>query len=289
LQRLDLLREWLESRLQRSDFTLEPASSDASFRRYVRVTETGGRTLIAMDAPPPQEDCRPFVHVARLFHAAGVHVPEVHAEDLERGFLLLSDLGNTTYLSVLSDDSADALYREALAALARIQAASRPGELPDYDRTLLERELRLFPDWYVAHQLECTLEPADRTTLEQAFEAILAENLAQPRVYVHRDYHSRNLMVTEPNPGVLDFQDAVYGPITTTWCPFCATHTSSGRRSGCSTGAFATGSSHARPRCPCMRTSAIFTAPSNGWASSGRSRSSASLPDCGSATERAPT
>jgi aminoglycoside/choline kinase family phosphotransferase len=214
MQRLDLLREWLRAQLDRDDFALASASSDASFRRYFRVQCDGSQSLIAMDAPPGHEDCRPFVHVAALFAAAGVHVPRVLAQDLEQGFLLLSDLGATTYLSVLDESSADRLYRDALEALVRIQAASRPGELPEYDRTLLERELRLFPDWYVARQLALPLQRSQREALESAFECILADNLAQPRVYVHRDYHSRNLMLSEPNPGVLDFQDAVYGPIT---------------------------------------------------------------------------
>ncbi len=207
------LRQWLNARLGSEAYDLAPASSDASFRRYFRLTRPGEPSLIVMDAPPPQEDCTPFVRVARLFAAAGVHVPEVLAEDLQRGFLLLSDLGDTTYLSRLRVD-ADALYGDALSALVRIQSASRPQVLPDYDRALLERELRLFPDWYVDRQLERPLSPTQRETLEAAFEAILQENLAQPRVYVHRDYHSRNLMVTSPNPGVLDFQDAVFGPIT---------------------------------------------------------------------------
>jgi len=216
LQRIDLLRDWLTAELDRDDFRLSPASEDASFRRYFRVEPPGRPSLIVMDAPPAHEDCRPFVHVARLFQAAGVHVPEVIAEDLEQGFLLLSDLGSTTYLAALRDPgiNADVLYREALTSLVRIQAASRPGELPGYDRALLERELRLFPDWYVAKQLAVELSVDQRNALERSFELLLAENLAQPRVYVHRDYHSRNLMVTTPNPGILDFQDAVHGPIT---------------------------------------------------------------------------
>jgi aminoglycoside/choline kinase family phosphotransferase len=150
-----------------------------------------------------------------LFEQSGVHVPHVHAQDLEQGFLLLSDLGNTTYLSALAaDGEADALYGDALDALVRIQSGSRAGELSEYDRSLLERELRLFPDWYVAKQLALELSASQREALETTFSRILAENLAQPKVYVHRDYHSRNLMVTDPNPGVLDFQDAVYGPVT---------------------------------------------------------------------------
>jgi len=214
MQRMDLLREWLREQLGRDDFSLASASSDASFRRYFRVEREGSQSLIVMDAPPGHEDCRPFVHVAALFGAAGVHVPKVLAQDLKQGFLLLSDLGTRTYLASLDESSADSLYRDALEALVKIQAVSRHGELPDYDRALLERELRLFPDWYIERQLSLPLQDAERGALESAFELILAENLAQPRVYVHRDYHSRNLMVSDPNPGVLDFQDAVYGPIT---------------------------------------------------------------------------
>ena len=167
-----------------------------------------------MDAPPEHEDCRPFVKVARLFHAAGVHVPEVLAEDIENGYLLLSDLGSAMYLEALTERAAPRLYSAATDALVRIQAASRAGVLPEYDRELLLRELRLFPDWYVAKQLNVRLSSAQSEKLAEVFELILANNLAQPRVYVHRDYHSRNLMVAEPNPGIIDFQDAVYGPIT---------------------------------------------------------------------------
>ncbi len=208
-----LLDHWLTARFGAGNFVVTPASEDASFRRYFRVT-TGRQTAIVMDAPPEHEDCRPFLKVARLFGAAGVHVPAVLAEDLANGFLLLSDLGNRTYLQVLDATNATALYRDATAALVRIQCASRVGILPPYDRELLLRELRLFPDWYVAHHLGVTLTRAQNEVLAEAFEQVLANNLAQPSVFVHRDYHSRNLMVTDPNPGILDFQDAVYGPVT---------------------------------------------------------------------------
>ncbi len=168
-----------------------------------------------MDAPPDKEDCRPFIRIAGLLAGAGVHVPAVLAEDLAQGFLLLSDLGDTTYLSALNDDNADALYRDAIGALVDIQRSSRTGVLlPDYDRALLERELMLFPDWYVSKQLGTALTVAQAGVLRSAFERILDNNLAQPQVFVHRDYHSRNLMIATPNPGILDFQDAVYGPIT---------------------------------------------------------------------------
>jgi hypothetical protein len=149
-----------------------------------------------------------------LFAEAGVHVPAIHAQDLAQGFLLLSDLGDTTYLSALDERSAGALYGHALDALIRIQLASRPGALPDYDRGLLEKEMRLFPEWYVSRQLRRELTTTQAETLENAFSAIIANNLAQARVFVHRDYHSRNLMVCDPCPGILDFQDAVYGPVT---------------------------------------------------------------------------
>ena len=205
--------DWLRARLPGEPFSLAPASEDASFRRYFRVTTATG-TRIVMDAPPEHEDCRPFVKVAGLFLRAGVNVPQVLAEDVENGYLLLTDLGTTMYLEVLGERNAARLYDAATDALVRIQLASRPGMLPEYDRTLLLRELRLFPDWYIAKQLRVSLSEAQSNALTAAFELILANNLAQPRVYVHRDYHSRNLMVTEPNPGIIDFQDAVYGPVT---------------------------------------------------------------------------
>ena len=212
---------WLGAQLDQP-FELRPASSDASFRRYFRAS-AGARTWIVMDAPPPQEDCRPFVAVARLLREAGVHAPEVFAADLDQGFLLLTDLGDTTYLAALggagvptaADATIDALYADALDALVRMQAASRPGVLTDYDRPRLATELALFPEWYLGRHLGLELPPAGRTALDAVFARVLANNLAQPRAYVHRDYHARNLMVTaEHNPGVLDFQDAVFGPVS---------------------------------------------------------------------------
>ncbi len=215
MDRAGQLRQWLETTLGSSDFSIAPASDDASFRRYFRIRRGEAQpSLVAMDAPPDRENCRQFMHVARVFAEAGVHVPEIRAQDLERGFLLLEDLGSTTYLDALDERSAGGLYSDALDALLRIQLASRPGVLPDYDEQLLERELRLFPDWYVARQLRRELGAAQRETLEKTFSMILANSLGQARVFVHRDYHSRNLMVCEPCPGILDFQDAVHGPIT---------------------------------------------------------------------------
>jgi aminoglycoside/choline kinase family phosphotransferase len=213
LDRLLDLDWWLSQVFAGEHFLILPASSDASFRRYWRV-HLDDETFIAMDAPPEHEDCRPFVHVAQLFEAAGVNVPKILAQDLDRGFLLLTDLGRDTYLDQLTEENADRLYRDANEALIKIQLASAPHLLPDYDEALLLREMRLFPEWYVKRHLGRELSADQQAALESAFALILERALAQPRVFVHRDYHSRNLMVHDPNPGILDFQDAVYGPIT---------------------------------------------------------------------------
>jgi N-acetylmuramate 1-kinase len=217
--RLDLVASWVRAVLASDRFALAPASADASFRRYFRITPEapwrGRSTLIAMDAPPPMENCRPYLHIAKLLADAGVHAPEVLAADLDRGFLLLSDLGARTYLEALDASSAPALYSDAIDALIRWQCATRDdAQLRSYDEALLMQELALFPDWYVAKHLGRKLSPSQEGTLACAFRLIVAHNLAEPRVYVHRDYHSRNLMVSDPNPGVVDFQDAVVGPIT---------------------------------------------------------------------------
>ena len=215
-QRLSELKLWLASlptALQLS--SIRPASADASFRRYFRIDSTDGNSFIAMDAPPPLEDVRPFLHVAGVLGQTGVAVPAVLAQDVERGFLLLSDLGSTTYLQQLNLDTAHKLYMDAIDALLQFQTYSQPGVLPEYNRELLLREMTLFPDWYVTRHLQTSLTQEQSTDLNKVFDAILANNMAQPQVYVHRDYHSRNLMVlSNGNPGILDFQDAVYGPIT---------------------------------------------------------------------------
>ena len=219
MERQREIESWLRSSAPGREFALQTASADASFRRYFRAVFADGGSAIVMDAPPSHEDCRPWLAVQQLFEAAGVHVPAVLAQDLQRGFLLLSDLGDTTYLQCLRQAGAgraDALYADAVLALVRIQAASRPGLLPPYDRALLTRELELFPEWYVGRHLGVALDAAQRQTLAQAFAAVLAVNLGEAAVFVHRDYHSRNLMLIEEgaNPGVIDFQDAVYGPIS---------------------------------------------------------------------------
>jgi hypothetical protein len=194
--------------------SLRPASADASFRRYFRLDAAAGATVIAMDAPPPQEDSRPYVHVAGLLHAAGLNAPRILAQDLAQGFLLLTDLGTQTYLAVLNEDNAQELFKAAIDALVRWQLASRAGELPPYDAALLARELALFPDWYVGRHLQHVLTDAQRAVLERTNRLLIDAALAQPAVYVHRDYMPRNLMVSTPNPGILDFQDAVHGPVS---------------------------------------------------------------------------
>jgi len=218
LPRFTALHAWVNETHPAPFDALTPASSDASFRRYFRLTR-GADTLIVMDAPPDKEDCHPFVTVAGLFAEAGVHVPQVLRADFTRGFLLLTDLGRTTYLEALLTPEADPavvqqLYRDALSALVTLQRASRPGLLPEYDEALLRREVALFPEWYLTRHLGATLTAEEQQAYEGVVNVLIANNLAQPKVYVHRDYHSRNLMVCPPSPGILDFQDAVYGPIT---------------------------------------------------------------------------
>jgi len=212
--RLAALEHWLAGQLDGATYRLAPASEDASFRRYFRAHLADGRTFIVMDAPPPQEDCAPFVRIARLLREAGLHAPEVHAQDLAQGFLLLADLGTKTYLEALVAGDADALMRDATDALVRWQLATRPDVLPPYDEALLQREMALFPDWYVARHLGRTLSSERQSELQRIFALLASSALAQPKVFVHRDYMPRNLMVSQPNPGVLDFQDAVTGPIT---------------------------------------------------------------------------
>lgn len=215
--RLEELIKWLN---QQTEFSinidsLRPASEDASFRRYFRVDTNSGGTLIAMDAPPQQENIQPFLQVAKVLMQTGVTAPEVLAQDIEQGFLLLSDLGTSMYLDLLSPDTINALYSDAIEALLDIQVHSQPGILPEYDRELLLRELMLLPEWYFEKHLGIALNEDQTAIMMKVFNKLLANNLAQPQVYVHRDYHSRNLMVMENgNPGILDFQDAVYGPIT---------------------------------------------------------------------------
>jgi aminoglycoside/choline kinase family phosphotransferase len=212
--RRSALERWLAAYYGGASFALTPASEDASFRRYFRARLEGGRTAIAMDAPPDKEDCRPFVRIAALLREAGLHAPQVLAQDLGQGFLLLSDLGTRTYLQALAPGNAARLFGDATDALVRWQLATRAGELPPYDEALLRREMNLFPEWYVGRHLNKSLSSDQQQVLENVFATLVRSALEQPQVYVHRDYMPRNLMVCEPNPGVLDFQDAVIGPVS---------------------------------------------------------------------------
>ena len=211
------LAAWLRDTLETSAFRIEPASEDASFRRYFRV-HAGARTWVAMDAPPPMEDCRPFVSVLGLLRGAGVRAPALHAADVDRGFLLLDDLGSRCYLDVIDEANADSLYEDAFTALLDMQCRIGPGQVPRYDGRRLRDEMALFREWFLARHLGIDLDDAlPRATslaLDETFEALVRACMEQPRVFVHRDYHSRNLMhLDDRNPGVIDFQDAVDGPI----------------------------------------------------------------------------
>ena len=221
--RLQHLKVWLDEQLAKlfaeqgwgtvPPATLTAASSDASFRRYFRW-EGAGRSFVVMDAPPPQENCKPFVDIAFLLAKSGINVPKIYAEDLERGFLLLNDLGNKTYLDVIDGENADALFHDALQALLAFQQLPMVAPLPSYDVALLRRELELFPEWYVKRELGVEFDAAQQQQWQHISELLIDSALAQSKVLVHRDYMPRNLMLSEPNPGVLDFQDAVYGPVT---------------------------------------------------------------------------
>ena len=197
--------------------TLAPASADASFRRYLRVQAADGGSRIVMDAPPPQEDVRPFIDIAGRIAAAGLHAPAVLASDAGQGFVLLADLGNQLYLPAVqaaSATEADRLMREAVAALVHWQRRMDGSGLPAYDDALLRRELALFPDWCVQREHGITWTNKQQATWDKLCNTLVASALDQPTVVVHRDWMPRNLMIATPNPGILDFQDAVVGPVT---------------------------------------------------------------------------
>jgi len=219
--RLSQLNAWLATTGLVDVASGRPASVDASFRRYFRYDVPAGlqarlgATLVAMDAPPERENVPAYIHVQGLLLDAGVTVPAIAARDAERGFLLLSDLGTTTYLARLSIDNAAFMYSDAVDALLKFQMASQPDVLPEFDRAFVMRELGIFPEWYLGKHLGVTLDAKQQAQLDAVFEAIAANVLAQQQVFMHRDFHSRNLMfLDQNNPGVLDFQDAVYGPVT---------------------------------------------------------------------------
>jgi len=212
--RLDRLQQWTGNQLGWSSAELTPASADASFRRYFRVQQ-GDVSYILMDAPPEKEDCEPFIHVSRLLLALGLHVPEILASDLDQGFLLLSDLGTRLYLDELNDSNVDRLYGDALGALATLQSCGPDSDFPTYDRKLLLSEMSLFRDWLLGTHLDMKLDEAEHRNLQRSFDRLAENALEQPQVCVHRDYHSRNLMLSaRHNPGILDYQDAVIGPVT---------------------------------------------------------------------------
>lgn len=210
--------EWLGSIAEQYNLDLsteKPASTDAGFRSYFRVADRDGKTYIVMDAPTDHEDVRPFIRVTSLFEKAKLTVPHIYEQSVEKGFLLLTDLGEKTYLDVLNEDNARELMQQAIDALVQWQSISEPGVLPEYDRTLLSRELNLFPEWYISKHRGKTLDERQSALLKVCFERILQNNLSQAKVFVHRDYMPRNLMpMASGGPGILDYQDAVYGPVS---------------------------------------------------------------------------
>ncbi len=213
-ERFKSLKHWLSNVLGSSDFELKPASEDASFRFYYRLTMES-KTFIVMDAPPPEEDCEPFVRVTNILHACNVNAPTIHNIDLQQGFLLLDDFGNDLYLQKLDLSTANNLYSDAIKALVRMQTSADVKELANYDESLLRREMQLFTEWLLGKHLKIELNDDQNKSIEAIFDLLVENALQQPQTFVHRDFHSRNLMLTKKNnPGVIDYQDAVYGPIS---------------------------------------------------------------------------
>jgi len=212
--RISQLEDWLSSIHDHELADIRPASADASFRRYFRVTDhISDQTFIVMDAPPDKEDCKPFIHITRLLRREHVNAPDIISMDLERGFLLLDDLGDRQYLDHLDENSSNRLYHDALTALVNMQRIQ--DHLPPYDRQRLADEMGLFEPWYLNRHLDIELDDQQKPALEAIFDLLIDSALQQPRVFVHRDYHSRNLMLIDNNnPGVIDYQDAVIGPVT---------------------------------------------------------------------------
>ena len=214
MDRLTQLQQWLDSLAKNTYTDLQTASADASFRQYFRVTnKQDNKSYIVMDAPPDKEDCHGFVLVTDLIRGVGVNAPDIIAIDIQQGFLLLDDLGKNSYLEHLAEDTAEGLYIDAIKALIKMQSID--GLLPAYDKKLLQTELNLFETWYLNRHLDTKLNQQQKTSLETVFTLLIKNAEQQPQVFVHRDYHSRNLMITnENNPGVIDYQDAVIGPIS---------------------------------------------------------------------------
>lgn len=215
-ERLSALLRWLENQRAVSglDFSsIAPASVDASFRRYFRIQGENG-SYIVMDAPPDKEPIASFLKVNALMREAGLNVPEIFASDEAKGFILMNDLGRETYLNVLNEENAARLMDAATDAIVKWQVASKPGVLPEYDYAVMRREINLFPEWYVGRHRGYKMTEKQSEIIEGVYEKLIAACLAQPKVYVHRDFMPRNLMVSEPMPGVLDFQDALYGPVS---------------------------------------------------------------------------
>jgi len=210
--RLDEIKSWVQSDLKLNDANISVASADASFRRYFRLS-SGNKSWIIMDAPPAQEDCQPFIKVAKLIESADVQAPHIFNFNESQGFMQLSDLGSTAYLEKLNSDTADALYFDAIQSIVKMQTIK--ANLPIYDNALLQFEMSLFSDWYLEKHLNIKLDTTQNKIISNAFALLSESALQQAQVFVHRDYHSRNLMITnENNPGVIDFQDAVNGPLS---------------------------------------------------------------------------
>jgi aminoglycoside/choline kinase family phosphotransferase len=211
ISRIDEIHQWLKTIFPSTNYVMEAASNDASFRRYFRITEQAN-TLILMDAPPAQEDIDSFIDIGIFLHEQGIHVPKIYARNTTLGFLLLSDFGHQSYLDQLNEHSADTLYKAAIDSLIKMQLCSTQGiNIPLYNKALLQQEMTMFPDWFLDKHLN--IEPP--AFLTATFDDLTTSALAQPQVFVHRDYHSRNLMHTTNNsPGIIDFQDAVIGGIT---------------------------------------------------------------------------
>jgi aminoglycoside/choline kinase family phosphotransferase len=210
------ITEWLNNILKNQEYTIKPASSDASFRRYFRIVSSN-QSYILMDAPPEKENSKPFVEIANVLFNAGLNVPKIHKADLKKGFLLLSDLGNKTYLDELNQQNASLLYRDAYLALIKIQKNADTQSLKPYNDSLLMKELSLFPDWYLKLHKSYQMNDSEKNILGLTFDLLIKNINSHTQVFVHRDFHSRNLMFCNgdlgENPGILDFQDAVKGSI----------------------------------------------------------------------------